>query len=226
MCGFLVKTPPLLGYDHDEGENLVINEYEAKTVRLIFFMYLYGYTCRQIADTLTSLGRKPKKQNTGWSPGSVLQILQNERHCGDVLERKIWTPSYLDHKSRKNKKNRNQYRKNDHHEAIISRGAFIAAQHLISNTKYGNKGILPELQVITEDALQGFVSINPRWAGFTADDYIRASRSVCDTDVAPLADCIEVEAQTGILICADMKSQDRNFLIPPQNPASPFPSMN
>ncbi len=81
-------TPPLLGYDLDEDKNLVINEKEAETVRLIFFMYLYGYTCAQIADTLTKLGRRTKKNNTSWSPGSILQILQNERHCGDVLARK------------------------------------------------------------------------------------------------------------------------------------------
>lgn len=171
-------TPTLLGYDHDEDGNLIVNEEEAKTVRLIFFLYLYGYTCQQIADTLTSLGRLTKKRNTKWSPGSVLQILQNERHCGDVIARKTWTPSYLDHKSRKNNRDRNQYRLNGHHEGIISRDDFIAVQHLISNAKYGNKGILPQLQVIPEGVLKGFVSINPRWAGFTADDYIRASRSI------------------------------------------------
>ena len=43
-------TPPLLGFDLDEDGNLVINEEEAKTVRLIFFMYLYGYTCQEIAE--------------------------------------------------------------------------------------------------------------------------------------------------------------------------------
>ena len=190
-------TPTLLGYDHDADGNLVINENEARTVRLIFFMYLYGYTCRQIADTLFSLGRKTKKQNTQWSPGSVLQVLQNERHCGDILARKTWTPSFLDHKARKNRKDRNQYRDYDHHDAIISRDDFIAVQHLISNAKYGSKGILPKLQIITEGALKGFVSINPRWGGFTADDYIRASRSVCDIGAASLIDCIEVQAKCG-----------------------------
>ena len=104
-------TPPLLGYDQDENGNLIINQEEAKTVRLIFFMYLYGYTFAQIADTLTMLNRKTKKGNTKWSPGAVLQQLENERHCGDVLARKTWTPNYLDHKSKKNKHNRNQYRK-------------------------------------------------------------------------------------------------------------------
>lgn len=34
-------TPPLLGYDWDEDGALVVNEEEAKTVRLIFYMYLY-----------------------------------------------------------------------------------------------------------------------------------------------------------------------------------------
>lgn len=33
----IFMTPPLLGYDQDEDGNLIINEEEAKTVRLIFF---------------------------------------------------------------------------------------------------------------------------------------------------------------------------------------------
>lgn len=190
-------TPPLLGYDQDVDGNLVINEEEAKTVRLIFFMYLYGYTCAQIAETLTKLSRRTKKNNTTWSPGSILQILQNERHCGDVLARKTWTPSYLDHKSKKNRRNRNQYGKRDHHEPIISRDDFIAVQRLISNARYGNKGILPELHVIPEGALKGFVSINPRWAAFQTDDYRAASCSVYDDEDKSPLDCFEVEAKSG-----------------------------
>jgi len=190
-------TPPLLGYDQDEDGNLVINPEEAKTVRLIFFMYLYGCTCRQIAEMLTSLNRKTKKGNTAWAPGSILQILQNERHCGDILARKTWTPSYLDHLSRKNRNNHNQYTKKDNHEAIVSRDDFIAVQRLIRNAKYGNKGILPELKVISDGALKGFVSINPRWAAFSADDYLVASESVYDETDKPESKPLEVMAQTG-----------------------------
>ena len=180
-------TPSLLGYDQDEDGNLVINEDEAKIVRLIFFMYLSGYTCQAIADKLSSLGCLTKKGNSQWSAGSILQILQNERHCGDVLARKTFTPNYLAHKSRKNNKDRNQYRRRNHHEAIISRDDFIAVQRLICNAKYGNKGLLPELKVITEGILRGFVPIHPRWAGFKADDYRAASHSAetTETDSAP-----------------------------------------
>ena len=220
-------TPPLLGYDQDEDGNLIINEDEAKTVRLIFFMYLYGKTCQQIADQLTALKRHTKKGNTVWSAGSVLGILQNERHCGDVLARKTWTPSYLDHKSKKNKQDRNQYRKRDHHEPIISRDDFIAVQKLISNAKYGNKGILPELSVIPEGTLKGYITINTRWAGFKADDYIRASQSVYENTVDISSETLSVRSgdfdlrgfeiarghffDTANKVCMTMSSKDIKF---------------
>ena len=190
-------TPPLLGYDQDEDGNLIINEEEAKTVQLVFFMYLYGYTCQQIAETLTLLNRRTKKGNTTWTSGGILQILQNERHCGDVLARKTWTPSYLDHKSKKNRQDRNQYLHRNHHEAIVSRDDFIAVQRLISNAKYGNKGILPELQVITDGVLRGYVPVNPRWSGFKADDYRDASNSIYDDVIQIPSKPLEFTAPSG-----------------------------
>lgn len=173
---FLVQ--PLLGYDKDDDGNLIVNQSEVPIVRLIFFLYLYGYKCQYIADKLTELGCKTKKGNTRWSASSVVSVLRNEKHCGDVLARKTYTPNYLDHKSKKNRKNRNQYRQRDHHEPIISRDDFIAVQHMLDNAKYGNKGYLPQLKVVTEGVLKGFVSVNPRWAGFKSSDYINASESV------------------------------------------------
>lgn len=190
-------TPSLLGYDQDEDGNLVINEDEAKIVRLIFFMYLYGYTCQEIADKLTSLGCHTKKGNNRWSAGSILQILQNERHCGDVLARKTFTPNYLDHKSKKNNMDRNQYRMRNHHESIVSRDDFIAVQRLLQNAKYGNKGLLPELKAIPDGILKGFVCIHPRWAGFKPDDYHTASQCACDTGDTAFPTTDEVKAQSG-----------------------------
>lgn len=171
-------TPPLLGYDKDENGDLVINEEEAKTVRLIFFSYLYGYSAQKIADALTELERLTKRGNEVWSAGSVLQILTNERYCGDVLARKTFTPNYLNHKSKKNKHDRNQYRQQDHHEAIISRDDYFAVQKMIRNAKYGNKGYFPEIRVIQDGILHGYVTVHPKWAGFTVDDYYEASAQI------------------------------------------------
>lgn len=189
-------TPSLLGYDNDEDGNLVVNENEAKIIRLIFFMYLYGYTCKQIAETLTNLGCKTKKNNDVWNPGSILNILQNERYYGAVLARKTWTPNYLDHKSKKNKRNKNQYLYENNHEPIISRDDFIAVQRFINNTKYGNKRILPELKVIKQGALTGFVNIHPHWSGFKAKDYIIASQSADETENS-ITDELEIELPDG-----------------------------
>lgn len=173
-------TPKLLGYDHDEDGNLVINEEEAKTIRLIFFSYLYGYSSQQIADALTDLERVTKRGNMFWSSASVLQILSNERYCGDVLARKTFTPNYLNHKSKKNNHERNQYRQKQHHEAIISREDFFAVQKLIRNARYRNKGYFPEMRVIKNGFLKGYVVIHPKWAGFSDQDYFQASESVFD----------------------------------------------
>ena len=175
-------TPPLLGYDKDEDGNLVINEEEAKTVRLIFFMYLYGFSAKQIAEEMTLLKRVTKKGNTTWSSSTILSVLQNERHCGDIIARKTYTPNFLDHKSKRNNHDRNQYHKKDHHDPIISREDFIAVQRLINNAKYGTKDLLPKLNVISDGSLKGYVLVNTRWAAFTKEDYMLACKSQTDQD--------------------------------------------
>lgn len=185
LNGGLPLTPKLLGYSHDTEGNLVINPDEAPTVKLMFYMYLYGYSSAQIAKTLEELGRKTYLGNSKWTSSAVIQVLRNERHCGDVLTRKTWTPDYLDHKSIKNRGDRVQSLYQDNHEAIVSRDDYIAVQHLINNAKYGGKSILPELRVIDSGLLKGFVTISPKWAGFKAIDYIQASMSVY-TDDDPL----------------------------------------
>ena len=150
-------TPVLLGYDHDEDGNLIINTDEAKTVRLIFLMYLCGFKCQELADEMTRLKRVTKIGNEVWSGGSIYGILRNERHCGDVLARKTYTPNYLDHKSVKNNGDRTQYYVEDHHEAIVSRGMFLAVQEKLDQAKYGFRNGTPELRVIAEGVLKGFV---------------------------------------------------------------------
>lgn len=178
LNGGLPLTPKLLGYSHDTEGKLVINPDEAPTVKLIFYMYLSGYSSSQIAKTLEELGKTTFLGNTKWTSGTVFQVLRNERHCGDVLTRKTWTPDVINHKSKKNRGQRQQSLYKDDHEAIVSRDDYIAVQHMINNAKYGGKSILPELRVIDSGLLKGFVTISPKWAGFKAADYLQASMSV------------------------------------------------
>ena len=181
----LFLTPPLLGYDYDydeerDKENLIINPNEASTVRLIFYMYLSGFSTAEIAGKLTALNRQTKIGNESWTSGSILGILKNERYYGAVLAWKTHTPNFLDHKSIKNRGEQPQYLDEDHHNPIVSRDDYIAVQKMLSNAKYGGNTYLPKLIVTEKGALRGFVSVNPNWGAFTAEDYRKASLSVTE----------------------------------------------
>ena len=178
----LPLTPKLYGYTHDMDGNLVLNEEEAPTVKLIFYMYLYGYSSKQIADTLIQLERRQYYGKIDWTPSGVTSILRNERHCGAVLTRKTYTKDYRTHKKRKNRGERPQSWYYNHHDPIVTPDDYIAVQHLLENAKYKNKGVLPELRVIDSGFLKGFVVINPRWAGFKAKDYYQAGSSAYGDD--------------------------------------------
>lgn len=190
-------TPRLLGYSHDANKRLVINPEEAPTVKLAFYMYLYGYTTQQIADTFIALGRRSYLGNIKWTSNSIVDILRNERHCGDVLTRKTYTPDFRTHLAKKNRGQRPQSRYFDHHEAIVSRDDFNAVQRMLDNAKYGNRTLLPELRVIDQGVLKGFVVIHPRWASFKKQEYLEAAQSVykpCMEEVVPRT-CREAAAE-------------------------------
>lgn len=168
----------LLGFDKDEDGNLVVNEEEAETVKVIYYLYLNGFSLKDIADLLTEYGRKTKKGNVTWSTSSLRHIMQNERQVGDVLARKTWTPDYLDHKSRKNDGDRNQYIQRNHHEGNVSREVFDLANRKLEESKYTQKGQpIPIMRVIDGGALRGYVPVDKNWGGFTAEDYHLASQS-------------------------------------------------
>ena len=129
-------TPELLGYDKDDEGNLVINETEAETVKVIYNLYVNGWSSKEIADILTAYGRKTKFGNTEWDSGAISGIIDNERHCGDVIAHKTYTPDFKTHKAVKNDGILPKYRKRDHHDAIVSREVYNAAQMIRASAHY------------------------------------------------------------------------------------------
>lgn len=175
---FNFLTPVLLGYDHDEDGNLVVNPSEANTVRLMFYSFLAGFSLGETAQLLNELGRSSKKGNVKWNASGIRTLLKNERYCGDVLSWKTYTYDFWEHKKRKNRQNRKQVRQMNHHEAIVSREIFDAVQIKLELDKYvSDPHYFPTLDVVDEGALKGFVSVNRNCRGFTGKDYIDASRS-------------------------------------------------
>ncbi len=96
-CLWTGGCPPL-GYDLKDRK-LVINEKEAKIVRMIFEMSAEGHGYNSIIRTLNALGYKTKK-GRDFGKNSLYEILRNERYKGTYVFNK--RDSSLDNRKRNN----------------------------------------------------------------------------------------------------------------------------
>ena len=118
----------LLGYKKGaDGKPEIVPE-EAETVKLIFNMYLDGYTLLNIADTLMAQGRRTATGKNIWSKGEVQRILKNEKYVGDALLQKTFTSDCITHKVVKNNGERPMYLVTDHHAPIVDRDTYNRVQ--------------------------------------------------------------------------------------------------
>ena len=187
----LPLTPELLGFVKDENGKLMKNPDTYKIPKLMFYMYIYGYSTRQIADVLTKLSKKTYLGNIKWTAGGVANTLRNERYCGDVRTRKrfkVFAADVVDQKTYKNRGEKPQSYYKKEHEEIVSRDDYLAVQRIMNNAKYGGTSLLPELKVIPEGLLKGFVIVHPKWGSFTKEDYLSACDSVDGRGDEPSAD--------------------------------------
>lgn len=72
------------GYIHDENGKLKIAENEAENVRLIFKLYLFGYSIGGIIKELKNHGIPSPTGKKCWYKGTIDNILSNEKYVGDV----------------------------------------------------------------------------------------------------------------------------------------------
>ncbi len=104
-----------LGYDKD----FKINEEQAKTVKLIYKLFISGLSMYAITKELVKRGIKSPSGNDNWQISTVKSILTNEKYRGDALLQKQYTSDFLEKKRKKNKGEIPQYYVEEHHEAII-----------------------------------------------------------------------------------------------------------
>lgn len=129
----IVPKKLIFGYDYDENNKMIINEEEAKIIRLIFQLYLKGYGTLSIAKQLTQLKILTCKGNELWHVSSIKDILRNENYVGDVLLQKM---IYANGKREKNRGQLDQYYITNDHEAIIDRETFnLVQQKMAEKTK-------------------------------------------------------------------------------------------
>ncbi len=116
------------GYSKDENGNLVINEFEATIVKLIFEMYLSGYSLSRISKELENAGIKSPTGKDKWSSETISKLISNEKLTGEVIGQKTYVENFLDGKQVKNKGQKAKYLVTNHHEPIITKSMFNRAQ--------------------------------------------------------------------------------------------------
>lgn len=110
----------LLGYDVIGGK-MTVNPEGAEVVRLIFHKYLQERKgCSTIARELREAGILSSKGNCLWSSATVTKILKNEKYCGDLIQKKTYTPDYLTHEKKYNHGKEPLVELKDHHEPIMT----------------------------------------------------------------------------------------------------------
>ena len=117
-----------LGYDRGENGEPVVNEEEAKIVRLIYKLFLDGKSTSGIARTLTSQGVPTPGGGQRWQCTTIDSILTNEKYRGDALLQKTFTVDFLSKKMKKNEGEVKSYYVQGSHPAIVSGEVFDLTQ--------------------------------------------------------------------------------------------------
>ena len=129
----------MLGYDVKDGK-MTINEDGAKIVRLIFRKFVdEGKGTHVIARELREEGINPMRVKE-WSNTVILRVIRNEKYCGDLVQKKTYTPDFLSHEKKYNRGQEEFVILKDHHEPIISRELFDKANRILDAKSLSQEG--------------------------------------------------------------------------------------
>ena len=124
-----------LGYDVTNDKRYAINKEEAQAVKIIFDMYINGYSYSNIIDKLNDLGYKTKRGNK-FGKNSLHGILSNEKYTG------VYVFNKTQRKGINGKRNGHKQKSEDEiikveggMPQIIGKDIFIQAQEMMQKRK-------------------------------------------------------------------------------------------
>ena len=127
------------GYDVRDGK-MYTNEEGAKVVRLIFHKFVNeGKGTHVIARELREEGIEPMRVKE-WQNTVILRVIRNEKYCGDLVQKKTYTPDFLSHEKKYNRGQEEFVIIKDHHEPIISRELFEEANRILDERSLSQEG--------------------------------------------------------------------------------------
>ena len=129
----------MLGYDVKDGK-MTVNEDGAKIVRLIFHKFANeNKGTHVIARELREAGLTPMRVKE-WSNTVILRVIRNEKYCGDLVQKKTFTPDFLSHEKKYNRGEEEFVIIKDHHEPIVSRELFEKANRILDEKSLTQEG--------------------------------------------------------------------------------------
>lgn len=143
----------LYGYHKGPNGEIVIDETEAKAVRLIYDLYLKGYTRQSIIDELNKYGYKPRFTKE-WGFQAFRKILHNEKYMGACYLQKTFIEGVRG-KQIKNDGTLPTLLIENHHPAIVTKEVWLAA-----NKKLKEKAIEYQKSNKYDDKREGKICIN------------------------------------------------------------------
>ena len=158
--GDYIGSIALYGYlkDPNDHHKLIIDEEAAENVRLIYRLFLDGFSIYNIALKLKELGilnptdyktskginnnnkLKFKRENTGWSTQTIRRMLKNPMYVGTMVQ---GTQQTISHKVRKivAVPKEKYFIKEGTHEPIIDRETFDKVQERFKHDTWQQKGL-------------------------------------------------------------------------------------
>ncbi|MDR6939470.1 recombinase family protein [Arcanobacterium hippocoleae] len=133
----MVPYKSLLGYKKGEDGNLVIDETQAPTVRLIYQLFLDGMAISEIKTELAARKILTPRGKEVWSTSTVRSILSNEKYKGDALLQKTFTTDFLTKRMKVNAGEVPQYYVSGNHDPIIAPRIWDQVQYELA-TRHGN----------------------------------------------------------------------------------------
>ena len=133
----IINYKHLYGYRKGaDGRPEIIPE-QAEVVRKIYDLFLSGTPIRGILKYLNANSIPNISGGSQWAKNAVNSILINEKYCGDVLLQKTYIDDCINKKVKKNTGQLPMYLVQNHHEGIISRETFDAAQAELARRSAG-----------------------------------------------------------------------------------------
>ncbi len=127
--GTYLSKMDMFGYRRDKiTKEVYIVPEEAEIVRQIYRSFLDGMSTHGIAKELEKNNVKTFNGKDKWNQSVIMNILQNEKYCGDVMYQKTYIVDCLTKKQLVNHGKKDRYLVYNDHEAIISRDTYYEVQ--------------------------------------------------------------------------------------------------